>query len=78
MRVYIYRRWLWCIPCRFFVEQIEPEIVLEKRVEDIGGNDITGLGVNLARLDYVLHFKYSNDIRELSNAMYAISTDLDP
>ncbi|MBD3661836.1 MAG: DUF11 domain-containing protein, partial [Arenibacter algicola] len=42
----------------FLVEQIEPEIVLEKRVEDIGGNDITGLGVNLGQtLDYVLTFQ---------------------
>lgn len=42
----------------FLVEQIEPEIVLEKRVEDIGGNDITGMGVNLGQtLDYVLTFQ---------------------
>ncbi|MEJ2161742.1 MAG: SprB repeat-containing protein [Robiginitalea sp.] len=42
----------------FNVEIIEPEIVLEKRVEDIGGNDITGLGVNLGQLlDYVLSFE---------------------
>jgi uncharacterized repeat protein (TIGR01451 family) len=41
----------------FSVEIIEPNIVLEKRVEDIGGNDITGLGVNLGQtLDYVLSF----------------------
>nr|WP_298996157.1 T9SS type B sorting domain-containing protein [uncultured Allomuricauda sp.] len=41
----------------FGVEIIEPNIVLEKRVEDIGGNDITGLGVNLGQvLDYVLSF----------------------
>ena len=41
----------------FNVEIIEPEIVLEKRVEDIAGNDITGLGVNLGQLlDYVLSF----------------------
>jgi len=33
-------------------------IVLEKRVEDIGGNDITGAGVNLGQLlDYVLTFE---------------------
>ncbi|SKB44759.1 gliding motility-associated C-terminal domain-containing protein [Maribacter arcticus] len=42
----------------FLVEQIEPNIVLEKRVEDIGGNDITGMGVNLGQtLDYVLSFQ---------------------
>ncbi|NKI31229.1 T9SS type B sorting domain-containing protein [Croceivirga thetidis] len=41
----------------FNVEIIEPNIVLEKRVEDIAGNDITGLGVNLGQqLDYVLSF----------------------
>ncbi|CAN0540153.1 unnamed protein product, partial [Laminaria digitata] len=37
----------------FNIEIIEPDIVLEKRVEDIAGNDITGLGVNLGQtLDY--------------------------
>lgn len=42
----------------FNVEIIEPDIVLEKRVEDIAGNDITGLGVNLGQiLDYVLTFQ---------------------
>ena len=42
----------------FLVEQIEPTIVLEKRVEDIGGNDITNMGVNLGQpLDYVLTFQ---------------------
>ena len=42
----------------FNVEIIEPNIVLEKRVEDIAGNDITGLGVNLGQLlDYVLTFR---------------------
>ena len=41
----------------FNVEIIEPNIVLEKRVEDIAGNDITGAGVNLGQtLDYVLSF----------------------
>ncbi|WP_343486871.1 T9SS type B sorting domain-containing protein [Allomuricauda sp. d1] len=41
----------------FSVEIIEPNIVLEKRVEDIGGTDITGQGVNLGQLlDYVLSF----------------------
>ena len=42
----------------FNVDIIEPNIVLEKRVEDIGGNDITGAGVNLGQLlDYVLTFQ---------------------
>lgn len=42
----------------FNIEIIEPEIVLEKRVEDIAGNDITGAGVNLGQiLDYVLSFR---------------------
>ena len=42
----------------FNIEVIEPNIVLEKRVEDIAGNDITGLGVNLGQtLDYVLSFQ---------------------
>ncbi|MEX0274365.1 MAG: hypothetical protein AB3N16_08310, partial [Flavobacteriaceae bacterium] len=42
----------------FNIEIIEPNIVLEKRVEDIGGNDITGAGVNLGQvLDYVLSFQ---------------------
>ncbi len=42
----------------FNVEIIEPNIVVEKRVEDIGGNDITGAGVNLGQLlDYVLTFE---------------------
>jgi gliding motility-associated-like protein/uncharacterized repeat protein (TIGR01451 family) len=42
----------------FNIEIIEPEIVLEKKVEDIAGNDITGLGVNLGQnLDYVLSFE---------------------
>ncbi|RKR14815.1 gliding motility-associated-like protein [Maribacter vaceletii] len=42
----------------FNIEIIEPEIVLEKKVEDIAGNDITGLGVNLGQvLDYVLSFQ---------------------
>ncbi|MEX0315552.1 MAG: hypothetical protein AB3N18_15350, partial [Allomuricauda sp.] len=41
----------------FNIEIIEPEIGLEKRVEDIAGNDITGQGVNLGQvLDYVLSF----------------------
>ena len=42
----------------FNVEIIEPEIILEKKVEDIAGNDITGMGVNLGQtLDYVLSFR---------------------
>ncbi|MGB5508263.1 hypothetical protein, partial [Robiginitalea sp.] len=42
----------------FMVEIIEPEIGLEKRVEDIAGNDITGLGVNLGQvIEYVLSFQ---------------------
>ncbi|GLU43242.1 T9SS type B sorting domain-containing protein [Allomuricauda sp. NBRC 101325] len=42
----------------FGVEVIEPDIVLEKTVEDIAGNDITGAGVNLGQyLDYVLSFQ---------------------
>jgi uncharacterized repeat protein (TIGR01451 family) len=40
------------------VEIIEPNIVVEKTVEDIAGNDITGAGVNLGQLlDYVLAFQ---------------------
>ena len=46
----------------FNVEIIEPNIVLEKRVEDIAGNDITGAGVNLGQLlDYVLNFENSRE-----------------
>jgi len=42
----------------FNIVVIEPNIVLEKRVEDIAGNDITGAGVNLGQvLDYVLTFE---------------------
>lgn len=42
----------------FNVEIIEPNIIVEKRVEDIAGNDITGAGVNLGQLlDYVLTFQ---------------------
>ncbi|MCP4976610.1 MAG: DUF11 domain-containing protein, partial [Maribacter sp.] len=42
----------------FNIEIIEPNIVVEKKVEDIAGNDITGLGVNLGQeLDYVLTFQ---------------------
>lgn len=47
----------------FNIEIIEPDIILQKRVEDIGGNDITGQGVNLGQvLDYVLTFRnFGND-----------------
>jgi len=42
----------------FNVEILEPNIIVEKRVEDIAGNDITGAGVNLGQLlDYVLTFE---------------------
>ncbi|EAR02806.1 putative hemagglutinin/hemolysin-related protein [Maribacter sp. HTCC2170] len=42
----------------FDVEIIEPNIVLEKKVNTPGGVDITGLGVNLGQtLDYVLSFQ---------------------
>jgi gliding motility-associated-like protein len=42
----------------FNIEIIEPNIVLEKKVEDLAGNDITGLGVNLGQfLDYILTFE---------------------
>ncbi|MGJ8659795.1 MAG: beta strand repeat-containing protein, partial [Cellulophaga fucicola] len=42
----------------FDVEIIEPQMHLAKRVEDIGGIDITGQGVNLGQvLDYVLSFQ---------------------
>lgn len=49
--------WFASFLVTFGIEIIEPSIVLEKKVEDIGGNDITGLGVNLGQhLDYVLSF----------------------
>ncbi|MCR9229052.1 MAG: T9SS type B sorting domain-containing protein [Flavobacteriaceae bacterium] len=39
------------------VEIINPEIILEKKVKDLMGNDITGDGVNLGQsLEYVLRF----------------------
>ncbi len=42
----------------FNIEIIEPNIIVEKKVEDIAGNDITGMGVNLGQLlDYVLSFE---------------------
>lgn len=42
----------------FVVEIIEPDINLQKTVEDIAGNDITGAGVNLGQIiDYVLAFQ---------------------
>nr|WP_299071597.1 T9SS type B sorting domain-containing protein [uncultured Allomuricauda sp.] len=49
--------WFASFLVTFGVEIIEPDIVLEKKVQDIGGSDITGLGVNLGQqLDYVLSF----------------------
>ena len=49
--------WFASFLVTFGIEIIEPSMVLEKKVEDIGGNDITGLGVNLGQhLDYVLSF----------------------
>ena len=49
--------WFASFLVTFAVEIIEPQIVLEKRVEDIGGNDITGMGVNLGQsLEYILSF----------------------
>ncbi|MGW9684563.1 T9SS type B sorting domain-containing protein [Flagellimonas sp. 2504JD1-5] len=49
--------WFASFLVTFGVEIIEPSIVLEKKVEDIGGTDITGQGVNLGQvLDYVLSF----------------------
>nr|WP_298923474.1 T9SS type B sorting domain-containing protein [uncultured Allomuricauda sp.] len=51
------RDWFASFLVTFGVEIIEPDIVLEKKVEDIGGTDITGQGVNLGQvLDYVLSF----------------------
>ena len=39
------------------VEIINPEILVEKKVEDLAGNDITGAGVQLGQsLEYVLRF----------------------
>ncbi|QLG45278.1 T9SS type B sorting domain-containing protein [Costertonia aggregata] len=50
--------WFAAFLVAFGIEIIEPDIVLEKKVEDIAGNDITGAGVNLGQtLDYVLSFK---------------------
>ncbi|MGI9549676.1 MAG: SprB repeat-containing protein, partial [Aurantibacter sp.] len=50
--------WFASFLVTFGVDIIEPDILLEKRVEDIAGNDITGLGVNLGQiLDYVLSFR---------------------
>ncbi|MEM9000936.1 MAG: T9SS type B sorting domain-containing protein [Bacteroidota bacterium] len=50
--------WFAAFLVTFGIEIIEPTIVLEKKVEDIAGNDITGLGVNLGQyLDYVLSFQ---------------------
>ncbi|UII81600.1 T9SS type B sorting domain-containing protein [Flagellimonas sp. CMM7] len=51
------RDWFASFLVTFGVEIIEPDIVLEKKVQDIGGVDITGQGVNLGQvLDYVLSF----------------------
>ncbi len=42
----------------FNIEIIEPNIVLEKKVQNIAGEDISGQGVNLGQtLDYVLSFQ---------------------
>ncbi|NAS11008.1 T9SS type B sorting domain-containing protein [Poritiphilus flavus] len=50
--------WFASFLVTFGIDIIEPDILLEKRVEDIGGNDITGAGVNLGQvLDYVLSFQ---------------------
>ncbi|PCJ97741.1 MAG: hypothetical protein COA50_04700, partial [Flavobacteriaceae bacterium] len=50
--------WFAAFLVTFAVEIIEPNIGVEKKVEDIGGTDITGLGVNLGQqLDYVLSFQ---------------------
>ena len=49
--------WFASFLVTFGVDIIEPDILLEKRVEDIAGNDITGMGVNLGQtLEYVLSF----------------------
>lgn len=51
------RDWFASFLVTFGIEIIEPDIVLEKKVQDIGGADITGQGVNLGQvLDYVLSF----------------------
>lgn len=51
------RDWFASFLVTFGIEIIEPDIVLEKKVQDIGGVDITGQGVNLGQvLDYVLSF----------------------
>ncbi len=49
--------WFASFLVTFGVDIIEPDILLEKKVEDIAGNDITGMGVNLGQtLEYVLSF----------------------
>ncbi|MCK0146694.1 T9SS type B sorting domain-containing protein [Arenibacter sp. F26102] len=68
------------------VEIIDPEIIVEKKVEDLAENDITGAGVNLGQsLEYVLRFwNRGNDdaqnltIRDvLPNNVELESVDLD-
>ncbi len=61
----------------FAVEIIEPNIILEKRVEDIAGNDITDGGVNLGQtLDYVLSFRnLGNDNAENYNIRDVLPTN---
>jgi len=50
--------WFGAFLVTFGVDILEPDIVLEKKVEDIAGNDITGLGVNLGQtLEYILSFQ---------------------
>lgn len=51
------------------VEIITPEVIVEKKVYDSGGNDITGAGVNLGQsLQYVLRFwnRGNDDAEEFS------------
>ncbi len=61
----------------FTIEIIEPNIILEKRVEDIAGNDITDGGVNLGQtLDYVLSFRnLGNDNAENYNIRDILPTN---
>ena len=50
--------WFGAFLVTFGVDIIEPDIVLEKKVNDLAGNDITGAGVNLGDdLVYVLSFE---------------------
>ncbi|MEG3659177.1 hypothetical protein V5097_17330, partial [Arenibacter palladensis] len=51
------------------VEIIDPEIIVEKTVEDLAGNNITGAGVNLGQsLEYILRFwnRGNDDAQNLS------------